>query len=340
MSNHPLAGIPLFTELSDAELAELETALQEGRYGDHQPIVWVGDPGEDFFLIRSGAVEISCPDETGKEVSLGTLTAGHFFGEISLLDGGPRTATARARGDVVLSRLSRERFLEFLRGHPDAAIHMMTVLGRRQRETVEKVRGIRNVNEAVARQLTHWQVVAERIASVTATKWFVSLNLAFFILWIILNLLLKHWHHSFDGPHFDLLALLVTIEALFIALFVLISQNQQSERDRIRADLDYQVNLKAHQEVMQLQKKVDHLEELVEAMGGAAGRAAEAGGAAEVSRRSGTNGGPPGLGGECADFRAEGLAVETFIAASREVASAARKGSLQSVPLTLPPSPE
>jgi CRP/FNR family cyclic AMP-dependent transcriptional regulator len=264
MANHPLAVIPLFAELSDAELAELETALQESRYSDHQPVVWVGDPGEDFFLIRSGHVEISCPDETGKEVALGTLSPGQFFGEISLLDGGPRTATVRARGDVVLSRLSRERFLEFLRGHPDAAVHMMTVLGRRQRETVEKVRGIRNVNEAVARQLTHWQVVAERIASVTATKWFVSLNLGFFVFWILLNLLLRHWRHAFDGPHFDLLGLLVTIEALFIALFVLISQNQQNERDRIRADLDYQVNLKAHQEVMQLHQKVDRLTEVIQ----------------------------------------------------------------------------
>ena len=154
MANHPLAVIPAVRGAERHRAwRNWKPALQARRYTDQQPIVWVGDPGEEFFLIRSGQVDISCPDDTGKEVALGTLRPGQFFGEISLLDGGPRTATVCARGAVVLSRLSRERFLEFLRAHPDAAIHMLTVLGRRQRETVEKVRGIRNVNEAVARQL-------------------------------------------------------------------------------------------------------------------------------------------------------------------------------------------
>jgi CRP/FNR family cyclic AMP-dependent transcriptional regulator len=263
MANHPLAGIGLFEDLSEAELGELEALLVPRDFPDHKPVVWLGDRGNEFFLIRQGAVEIMFLDESGKEVVLATLGPGQFFGEISLLDGGPRTATAMTRGPVALSCLTREHFLEFLQTHPDAAIHMLTVLGRRIRETNEMVRGIRNVNDAVDRQRTHWQVMAEHIATVTATRWFVSLNLGFFVAWVGLNVVLRRWQMQFDGDHFDLLSLIITAEAFFITMFVLISQNQQSARDRIRADLEYQVNVKAHQEVMQLQQKVDRLADLL-----------------------------------------------------------------------------
>jgi CRP/FNR family cyclic AMP-dependent transcriptional regulator len=133
--------------------------------------------GDDFYVVQSGKVDISSPDETGKDVLLATLGAGHFFGEISLLDGGPRTATVRAHTDVTLLSLGREDFLRFLEQHPRAAVHMLTVLGQRQRETLDRMRGIRNVNEAVAESRTGWQVTAEKIASVTATGWFVLGNM-------------------------------------------------------------------------------------------------------------------------------------------------------------------
>jgi CRP/FNR family cyclic AMP-dependent transcriptional regulator len=269
MANHPLAGIPLFEDLSEEELGELEALLSPRAFPDRRPIFWLGDHGDEFFLVRKGHVDISCQDEAGKDVLLTTLGPGHFFGEISLLDGGPRTASAFTHGPVVLSCLSREQFLKFLHAHPEAAIHMLTVLGRRLRETNEMVRGIRNVNDAVDRQRTRWQVMAERIATFTATQWFVGLNLAFFLLWVGLNLALRHWKKDFDGTHFDLLSLIITAEAFFITLFVLISQNQQNERDRIRADLEYHVNIKAHQEVMQLQQKVDRLADAIKKGDGA-----------------------------------------------------------------------
>ncbi len=269
MANHPLAGIPLFEDLSQEELGELEALLTPRALLDRQPIFWLGDHGDEFFLVRTGNVDISCPDETGKDVLLATLGPGHFFGEISLLDGGPRTASAFTRGPVMLSCLTREHFLNFLHAHPEAAVHMLTVLGRRLRETNEMVRGIRNVNEAVDRLRTRWQVMAEHIATFTATQWFIGLNLVFFLAWVGSNLLLRHWKKDFDGTHFDLLSLIITAEAFFITLFVLISQNQQNERDRIRADLEYQVNIKAHQEVIQLQQKVDRLADTIKKGSGA-----------------------------------------------------------------------
>ena len=265
MSTDILSTIPLFARLPAAERGELEAMLKTQEYPANRPVVWLGEQGEDFYIVKHGKVVVSCPDESGKEVVLGHLGPGHFFGEISLLDGGPRTATVRTSVDSSMLVLSRQDFLQFLTKHPDAAIYMLGILGKRQRETNEKLRGIRNVNEAVAQEQTRWHAIAERIAAVSASQWFVLVNLLFFAFWMGTNVFLKNagrtpWD---DPPSFGTLAFLVTIEALFISLFVLISQGQQGERDRIRADLDYQVNLKAHQEVMQLHQKLDRLQALV-----------------------------------------------------------------------------
>lgn len=266
MSSSDILGtVPLFSKLPASERTELEALLKTQEYPANRPVVWLGEKGEDFYIVKYGKVVVSCPDESGKEVILNHLGPGQFFGEISLLDGGPRTATVRTAVNSSMLILSREDFLNFLRGHPDAAIYMLGILGQRQRETNEKLRGIRNVNQAVAETQTKWHAIAERIASVSASQWFVLLNLVFFIVWTCGNILLKRsggtpWD---DPPSFGTLGFLVTIEALFISLFVLISQGQQGERDRIRADLDYQVNLKAHQEVMQLHQKVDRLQSIV-----------------------------------------------------------------------------
>src|SRR5438270_4885483 len=262
MGNDVLAAIPIFAKLSEEDRAALAALLKEREFPAHQPVFWLGERGDDFYVVERGKVAVSAPDESGKEVILATLGPGHFFGEISLLDGGPRTATVRALTDTTLLALERSDFLQFLEHNPKAAIHMLGILGMRQRDTLEKMRGIRNANEAIEENRTRWAVIAERIANVTATQWFLLANIAFSGGWVLINLVSERWFHMkpFDEAPFGLLGFIITVEALFISLFVLISQSQQGVRDRIRADLDYQVNLKAHQEVMQLHQKVDRLQ--------------------------------------------------------------------------------
>lgn len=265
MASDLLSGVALFSKLTDDERLGLAELMHAHQFPGHQAIFWIGDKGDNFYIIKAGKVSVSCPDEGGKEVVLSHLGPGHFFGELSLLDGGPRTATIRTLSETTLLSLERPDFLRFLEQHPKAAVHMLTVLGQRQRETLDKIRGIRNVNEAVAESRTGWQQAAEKIANITATQWFLLANLIFCCAWIGINLFLKKiGHEPFDElPSFGILGFIITVEALFISLFVLFSQSQQSIRDRIRADLDYQVNLKAHQEVMQLHHKVDRLHSMV-----------------------------------------------------------------------------
>lgn len=256
-----LSNIPLFAKLNAEHLAELVALLKQRQVASQQPVFWIGDEGDEFFIIQLGRVSVCYPDHLGHEIVIAVLGPSDFFGEISLLDGGPRTATVRADGDVTLLCLSRHDFLEFLTRNPSAGIHILTVLGQRQREMLEKLRGVKNVNEVIEERSTPWQKIADVIAAVSASKGFVVFHVIFFAVWMLLNKFIPAI--AFDEPPYGLLTMIVSLEAIFLSIFVLVSQNRSGEKDRIRADLDYQVNLKAHLEVMQLHRKLDRVEKMV-----------------------------------------------------------------------------
>lgn len=268
MTDDPLEKVPLFAKLAPEHRLELAALMQTRQFVDQQPIFWIDEPGDDFHIIADGQVAIVVPDDAGKEVSLALLPAGAFFGELALLDGGPRTATARAHGDTTLRSLDRAQFYAFLEKHPSAAIHILTILGQRQRETVEKLRGIRNVNEAVEERTTRMQRFLEKVAGFGASELFLFGNLLFFICWIILQTFFaiksgRNITFVDDPPTFFWLGIIIALESIMLTMFVLTSQKRQADRDRIRGDLDYQVNLKAHSEVMQLHQKINRLTALV-----------------------------------------------------------------------------
>jgi uncharacterized membrane protein len=268
MDQDLLGHIPLFAKLREEELAELSKLLKEQRVEDQQPVFWIGEEGSDFYLIQVGRVSVNYPDETGREVTIAVLGPGDFFGEISLLDGGPRTATVRAQGEVRLLGLSRHDYLEFLKRHPSAGIHILTVLGQRQRDMLDKLRGVKNVNEVIEERSSTWQRIADVIAAVSASSWFVLFHMIWFGAWMIYNGV--KGEKAIDPFPYGLLTMIVSLEAIFLSIFVLVSQNRSGEKDRIRADLDYQVNLRAHLAVMQLHQKIDRMEAAVASLGGKA----------------------------------------------------------------------
>jgi uncharacterized membrane protein len=251
------ASIPLFAQLGPGESATLSSLLTTRTVQANQPIFWIGDPGSELFIVQKGEVTMFYPDEAGREMILGILGPGEFFGEISLLDGGPRTASARARTDVELLSLGREQFHEFLGHHPAASIHVITVSGRRQRDVVERLRGIRNVNQVLEERATLWHRVADAIAGISGSQWFFLAHVLWFAVWIVVNVAFDA--RGFDPFPFGLLTLVVSLEAIFLSIFVLISQNRQAVKDHVSADLDYQVNLKAELEVMILHQKMDRI---------------------------------------------------------------------------------
>ena len=259
-----LSHIPLFARLDPAGDEALLQRLIRTTLKENEPVFWFGDSGDTLYIIDTGRVAVTAPDADGNHVLLDTIGPGGIFGELSLLDGGPRSATVRAISDCSLLALNREAFHAFLHERPDAAIDILQVLGARQRTSTATIRGMRNPNAAIAEATTRWQRVSDVVASIAASHVFTIAHLCWFGGWILLNTFASAgWLPrvlAFDPFPFGLLTLIVSLEAIFLSIFVLVSQNRQSERDRIRTDLDYQVNVKAHVEIMGIAERLNRIE--------------------------------------------------------------------------------
>ncbi|MGE0363447.1 MAG: DUF1003 domain-containing protein [Vicinamibacterales bacterium] len=260
----PLAHIPLFSRLDDAGQQALMALLTRREVAANEPVVWIGDRSDTLYVVERGQVAVTAPDVRGEHVLLNTLGPGGLFGELSLLDGGPRSATVRAVTDCSLFELQRDAFHDFLRDRPDVAIELLQVVAARLRASTAAIRGLSNPNAVIAEASTRWQRISDRVAAIAASYVFTVTHIVWFGGWILVNTLAASgWlpaRLGFDPYPFGLLTLIVSLEAIFLSIFVLVSQNRQSERDRIRTDLDYQVNVKAHVEILGIAGRLDRLE--------------------------------------------------------------------------------
>jgi CRP/FNR family cyclic AMP-dependent transcriptional regulator len=256
-----LSEVPFFTLLDDQEREELARVVQAVTAPAGQTLFSYGDPGDSLFVIRSGAVEVFIKNDTGTRILLETARAGDFFGELSLLDGGPRTASVVVIEDMEALRVDRENLDRFLLARPAAALDLLTAMGRRLRFTAEKLRhtASRNVNEEIEDKRTSVMKVADWIAEFSGSIAFLLIHVVLFTGWIVLNLESISWAPRFDPYPYGLLTMAVSLEAIFLSVFVLLSQNRQAAKDRVRADIEYDVNLKAELEVAHLHEKVDRL---------------------------------------------------------------------------------
>jgi uncharacterized membrane protein len=265
-----LAEVPFFEFLDEEERNALAGLVEVVKVAAGTPVFNYGDPGDCLYVIRSGEVEVFFKDDTGQRIVLETAGRGHVFGEISLLDGGPRTASVVATQDLEALRVDRADLETFLRKNPHAALDMLTATGKRLRNTAELLRHTtsRNVNEEMEDTRTSVQKVADWIAEFSGSITFLNTHVVLFFVWIILNVdWIKRvevaWLQrisGFDPFPFGLLTMCVSLEAIFLSVFVLLSQNRQAAKDRIRGDIEYDVNLKAELEVAHLHEKVDRLQ--------------------------------------------------------------------------------
>jgi CRP/FNR family transcriptional regulator, cyclic AMP receptor protein len=260
-----LRQIPLFANLKDEDLEELARKLQRRVVAPQETIFWIGDLGEHLFLVREGQVELSYPDENGKEITLATLGPGTFFGDLSLLDGGPRSATARAQTETILFSLDRATFYHFLESHPADFWPLITTLTARLRRNADLLQGLTSLHEQVADNTTPLQRSVDRITKALATGNFLIGTLVFILGWMGLHSYLAWQDHRQritlydDPPTFFWLELIIALASFLLTVLILNSQRRQADRDRIRGEIEYQVNLKAQHEVMVLQHKVDQV---------------------------------------------------------------------------------
>ena len=256
-----LRDVPLFKLLDDRERAELAAHLDVVSFAAGETIFNYGDPGDAIYVVADGEVEMSFKNDTGEKIVLEIAGAGHFFGELSLLDNGTRSATVAALKDTQALMLDRGDLERFLQIRPQAAMDLLAAMGTRHRATVERLRhtATRNVNEELEDKRTFVQKAADAIAAFSGSIPFLISHVFVFAAWILVNCARIPGVPQFDPYPFSFLTLVVSLEAIFLSVFVLLSQNRQAAKDRVRSDIEYDVNLKAELEIAHLHEKFDRL---------------------------------------------------------------------------------
>lgn len=264
MAEIELREVPLFSEMDEQEVAGIRAIMQEMKFKPGQIIIREGETGDLFYVITEGHAEIVIHDADGAELLLHEAGPGDFFGELSMLTNEPRAARVRAVDQVSTLALERDDFFEFLRTHTHAAIDVMVELGGRLHENDAILRRMvsRNVNEIAEEQMTLGQRVADKVADTIGSWRFIITQSIILTIWIILNV--TAWINHWDPYPFILLNLMLSFQAAYAGPVIMMSQNRQSAKDRIAAEIDHQVNTKAEFEIGLLVRRIDELERNIE----------------------------------------------------------------------------
>ncbi len=260
MTLEALRSVPLFASLDDEAARELRNLLSDKIVSRNTRLFRQGDKGDAMYLIESGRVRISIQDDDKQEVTLAELAQGDFFGEMSIIDGRQRSADAHVIEDARLAILSRDAFLSFVRTNPDVALEMLSALTDRLRRTDDLLRSrvSRNVNEEEQARQTLADRAADLIAEFGGSWKFIGVSMGLIVFWIILNTFILV--RGFDPAPYQMLNLTLAVIAGMQAPIIMMSQNRQGGKDRLRADLDYQVNLKNELSLAEVLRRLDVLE--------------------------------------------------------------------------------
>jgi CRP/FNR family cyclic AMP-dependent transcriptional regulator len=260
MTLEALRSVPLFASLDDNAARELRSLLSEKNVSRNTRLFRQGDMGDAMYLIESGRVRISIRDHDKKDLVLAELAQGDFFGEMSLIDGRQRSADAHVIEDSRLAILSRQAFLLFVRSNPDIALEMLSALSDRLRRTDELLRSrvSRNANDEERARATISDRAADLIAEFGGSWKFIGVSIGLILFWIVFNsyILVR----GFDPAPYQMLNLVLAVIAGMQAPIIMMSQNRQGEKDRLRADLDYQVNLKNELSLAEVLRRLDVIE--------------------------------------------------------------------------------
>jgi uncharacterized membrane protein len=256
-----LRQVPLFESLDDNAAGELCKLLDTLDCEADKVLFRAGDAGDAMYVIERGKVHICVQATDGHELTLAELGRGDFFGEMALLEGQRRSANAVVAEEARLAVLSREHFLSFVRSSPDVALGMLTALANRLRRTDELLRhsATRNVNVEEAAQLTFADRAADIIAEFGGSWKFIISAVIFLNAWVLLNTWLL-MDRGFDPYPFLFLCVVLNMLQAVQAPVIMMSQNRQAHKDRLRSDLDYQLNLKnelALQEILERLKIIE-----------------------------------------------------------------------------------
>ena len=255
----PLHTLPIFRNVPTALLEPLRKATARIAYSDGAPIFRQGDIPKYLYIIEEGAVDIVLPAVVD-DLIVATFESGTVFGELGIFDSQPRTATARASGEARVITIPLQTMAELVENHPPAARQFMAVIIERLRSTDEMLSRlkIRNVNEIADEKMTVGERIADMVAKFGGSWTFIIAFGVFLAVWMAVNTVWLLTQPPDPFPYIFLNLILSCLAALQ-APVIMMSQNRQAAKDRLQADQDYQVNVKAEFAIQQLHRKLDDM---------------------------------------------------------------------------------
>lgn len=259
-----LKNVPIFALLDEEELAVLASQVEHKKFSPRQRIYRMNDATGRAYILLSGAVEVTTVDEDQQEVIVDQPATGEFFGFASMLDGTPHQTSATATEDCECIEVDRNDIAVLLQRKPMAGMDLLAVLGRQfhTAQQLVRVRSRRNPNEVIEQEATIGDRVADTVAHFGGSWTFIITFLVSLAIYTSVNAMLdkKAW----DPYPFILLNLFLSMLAAIQAPVIMMSQNRQDQKDRLRSELDYDVNRRAESEIQGLARKLNLLTDKVD----------------------------------------------------------------------------
>jgi CRP/FNR family cyclic AMP-dependent transcriptional regulator len=252
-----LRHVPLFALLDDEETAVLAAQVEVKHFAARQRIYKLGDPGGRAYVVASGMVRVTTVDEDHQEVVVDEPTHGEFFGFASMLEETPHQSSAIALEESVCIEVDRHDIAILLQRKPMSGMDMLAVLGRQfhASQKLVRVRAARNPNEVIEEKETFGERVADHVASFGGSWTFIISFAIVLITYAAVSARLGQ--RSWDPYPFILLNLFLSMLAAIQAPIIMMSQNRQDKKDRLRGELDYDVNRRAETEIQGLAHKIN-----------------------------------------------------------------------------------
>jgi uncharacterized membrane protein len=266
MSCHPesLKNVPLFALLDDDEAAILASQVELKKFVPRERIYKLGDTDGHAYVMVSGRVRVTTVDEDHQEVVVDEPSHGEFFGFASMLEQTPHQTNAVALEETECLEVDRHDIMVLLQKKPHAGMDMLTVLGRQfhSAQQLVRVRANRNPNELIEKEATFGERIADSVAGFGGSWTFILTFLSVLVFYSALSILMgiKSW----DPYPFILLNLFHSMLAALQAPVIMMSQNRQDTKDRLRSELDFDVNRRSETEIQGLARKLNHLGEHID----------------------------------------------------------------------------
>jgi uncharacterized membrane protein len=252
-----LKHVPLFALLDDDETAVLAAQVDVKTFAARQRIYKIGDPGKHAYILMAGSVEVTTVDEDHQEVLVDQPAHGDFFGFASMLEQTPHQTSALAVSPVTCVEVSRDDIATLLERKPQAGMDMLTVLGRQfhASQQLVRLRAGRNANEVIEEEYTFGERIADSVATFGGSWAFIISFGVVLTVYTCINIFLKG--KAWDPYPFILLNLFLSMLAAIQAPVIMMSQNRQDKKDRLRSELDFEVNRRAEAEIQNLSRKLN-----------------------------------------------------------------------------------